>query len=337
MRSALTCAASKIAPSRLAKVALIRQPPNVGVNDLFKDSASIELSIILVSYKMNRELPRTLFTLLPPYQKIPTGLEYEIIVVDNGSPEQSVDISRYSSSQVPVHHIRYEEPSQSPVKALNHGISFAKGRYVCACIDAARMFSPGLISNALMATKLSSRAVVGTMSLHLGHEAQNISVRKGYNQTREDMLLQTVNWEFDGYQLFRIASFDPSSRFGQFRSPAETNALTMHRSMWELCQGFDERFISAGGGLANLDIWKRLSDDQTSDVIMLLGEATFHQFHGGTATNALVDPWNEMHHEYIDIRQAPYEVPKKIPFVFGRLGLLAAEFLEASLSKQRQS
>ena len=44
-----------------------------------------KLSVVVVSYNMDRELSRTIRTLLPPYQKNISKGDIEIIIVDNGS------------------------------------------------------------------------------------------------------------------------------------------------------------------------------------------------------------------------------------------------------------
>ena len=46
-----------------------------------------KLSIVVATYRMQREAPRTTASLLPPLQRGVNDLDYEIIVVDNGSPE----------------------------------------------------------------------------------------------------------------------------------------------------------------------------------------------------------------------------------------------------------
>src|SRR3954452_7065803 len=48
---------------------------------------SPDLSIIVVSYNMRREIPRTLESLSVPYQKNIEPSEYEIVLVDNGSKQ----------------------------------------------------------------------------------------------------------------------------------------------------------------------------------------------------------------------------------------------------------
>ena len=48
---------------------------------------ALRLSIIVIGFDMKRELPRTVVSLLPPYQQGVHHDEVEIIVVDNGSAE----------------------------------------------------------------------------------------------------------------------------------------------------------------------------------------------------------------------------------------------------------
>ena len=50
------------------------------------------LSIVVVGYRMQRELPRTLETLSASYQRDVSGAVYEVIVADNGS-EPAMDSS----------------------------------------------------------------------------------------------------------------------------------------------------------------------------------------------------------------------------------------------------
>ena len=54
--------------------------------------AGPKLSVVVVAYDMARELPRTLTSLSPQYQQLIAADEYEVIVVDNGSPE-AVDLA----------------------------------------------------------------------------------------------------------------------------------------------------------------------------------------------------------------------------------------------------
>ena len=191
---------------------------------MFEYEADLPLSIVLVCFDMARELPRTVRTLAPPRQ---IGIEpaaYEIVVVDNGS-RQIIDADALRRIDPRLRFLTYPNPTHSPVAALNYGIAQARGHVVCACIDAARMATPGLLSRGLAAARLHPRAVVGALAWHLGLEEQNISVTKGYDQEGEDALLATVDWEDDAYALFQIASLDPSSRYGMFAAPSESSTI----------------------------------------------------------------------------------------------------------------
>jgi hypothetical protein len=56
--------------------------------------------------------------------------------------------------------------------------------------------------------------------------------------------------------------------------------------LWDLPGGMDEGFDVAGGGLVNLDTYRRALQLEGAQSIVLLGEASFHQLHGGVSTNA---------------------------------------------------
>lgn len=276
------------------------------------------LSVIVIAYNMAREIPRTLLSLSPAMQ---TGIaedDYEVILIDNGStrPFDEAQV-RQILPGVRLHHMK--APGPSPVKAINTGLSMAQGDVVGVFIDGARMASPGLLSQTLKASRLHENPVIGTLAFHLGPEVQMSSIHKGYNQAVEDSLLQQVDWEKDGYRLFDISVFAGSSAKGWFTIPAETNALFMRRQHWQDLGGYDEQFITPGGGLANLDVWKRACEAPNGEVIMLLGEATFHQVHGGIATNAPSSPFAIFDTEYREIRGKAYVPPVVKAQYFGRI------------------
>jgi glycosyltransferase involved in cell wall biosynthesis len=275
------------------------------------------VSIVVVSYDMARELPRTLHTLSPTYQRDIEPDEYDVVVVDNGSPDDTyLDALEGAFPQLTIH--RMPDPTPSPVAAVNRGLELATGDLIGVCIDGARMASPRLVAGAREAAALHPRPVVGTLAFHLGPDVQSTSVHAGYDQRAEDALLETVDWRHDGYQLFDVSVFAASSATGWFRVPQETNALFLTREHWQEVGGLDPAFRAPGGGLANLDIWERLCADDEAEVILLLGEGTFHQFHGGVATNALVHPWQAFHDEYVAIRGHDFRRPTRRPLLVGR-------------------
>lgn len=286
---------------------------------------------------MARELPRTLRSLSPACQRGIAAEDYEVIVVDNGSRRPfDRDLCRASCPNASFHAI--PDAGVSPVAAINHGIEQARGDLVGVMIDGARMASPGLVATALQASRVHPRAVVGTLAFHLGPDVQMRSVAQGYDQSVEDALLETVDWEGNGYGLFSISVPAGSSARGWFTLPSESNALFLAREQWRQLGGYDPAFACAGGGLANLDAWARACAMPDWQVVMLFGEATFHQVHGGIATNAPPrSRWEEFHDEYVRIRGKPYEPPRGRPLLFGRMPPEAWPSLRATLARDQQA
>lgn len=274
------------------------------------------LSVIVIGYNMARELPRTIRSLSPAMQRGIAPDEYEVILIDNGStqPFDEAKLRRLLPGLI-IH--RFPDPKPSPVPAINFGLKLARGNLVGVWIDGARMASPGLLAHALSASAIHERPVIGTLAFHLGSVVQMQSIKHGYDQSVEDALLASSGWEQDSYRLFDISCLSGSSSRGWFELPSECNALFLRAAHWRALGGFDERFTSPGGGLANHDIWLRACNDPTAEVIQLLGEATFHQIHGGIATNNPRPPLNEFHAEYERIRRRPYERPIRRPTLFG--------------------
>jgi hypothetical protein len=276
------------------------------------------LSVVVIAYDMARELPRTLQTLAPPYQRGIDADAVEILVVDNGSrrPFDRDDCARRCPN-AQFHYL--SDAGASPVAAINHGLALARGDLIGVMIDGARMASPGLLAAACQAARLHPRPVIGTLAFHLGPDVQMRSVAAGYDQATEDRLLASIDWEADGYRLFEIAVPGASSSRGWFVLPPETNALFMKRAQWQALGGYDPAFVTPGGGLANLDTWARACADPEAEVVLLLGEATFHQVHGGVATNAVASPYADFLAEFHRIRGHAFRMPVRAPLFVGRV------------------
>lgn len=291
-----------------------------------------KLSVVLIGFNMARELPRTIRSLSPQMQKGIDPGDYEVILVDNGSTTPfDESVLRQWIPDLVVH--RVEHATVSPVPAINQGIAMTRADLVGVCIDGARMASPGMLAAALAASRLHARPAVGTISFHLGPDLQVRSVQNGYDQAAEDALLVRAGWEEDGYRLFEVSALAGSSEGGWFELPAESNAIFLKAEHWRALGGYDAGFLAPGGGLANLDLWARACSDESVEVVMLLGEATFHQVHGGVSTNSPVSNWSLFEEEYVRLRGHRYQRPRRQPVFFGRLPKSAAASLRQSAQK----
>jgi hypothetical protein len=286
------------------------------------------LSVVLVAYDMARELPRTLRTLTPDYQQGMDADDYEIVLVDNGSP-RPLDEAMLASYPNPLRATRIDAAPASPARAANLGLDMAEGDFVGLVVDGARMASPGLLGNALLATRLAERPIVTAPGYHLGSARHMHARDTGYDQRTEDRMLRDIEWEHDGYRLFEISTLAGSSGRGWFGPMGESSALFMLREMWRELQGLDEQFELPGGGLVNHDVYRRACALAGARLIVLLGEGTFHQFHGGAATSRRLG-WDEMHAEYVATRGEPYRPPSNPPLYLGTIPPPALPHLEQS-------
>ncbi len=240
------------------------------------------ISLVVVSHRMERELPRTLRSLAPPYQ---TGIgadEVEIVVVDNGSPVPP-DPAIAAGLDAEIRVLAQEAPTVSPVPAVNTGLAAARGELIGVWIDGARLASPGLLAACLAASRLHPRPVIATLNHQLGPSLQYDAVRHGYDGEAEDRLLEAIGWPADGYRLFEVATSE--LRGGPAGPMLETNALFLPRALWDELGGYDAAFVEPGGGVANPDAYSRACALPGVQQIRILGEGTFHQIHGGLSTS----------------------------------------------------
>jgi glycosyltransferase involved in cell wall biosynthesis len=283
-------------------------------------------SIIVIAYDMAREIPRTVASILPPYQRDISNADVEVIVLDNGS-SRPVPESVVSSWPENVRYEYISDAKPSPASALNHGVRLARGEWVGLVIDGARMMSPGVVSQSLQISKLYPRPVVATLGYHLGPKPQQISTKEGYNQDVEDKLLDSIDWYNNGYKLFGCSSLGQSARAGWFGQIVESNAIFLSKRMYWECGGYNENFEIPGGGIVNLDFFKKLIENMNNEYVLLYGEGTFHQHHGGVTTSSSVlekekdnsglNKWEKYTLEYKSIHGVEYDFPRRDPVLYG--------------------
>lgn len=288
------------------------------------------LTIVVIFHNMQREAERTLYSLSTSYQDDVPDSDYQVIAIDNGSK------SKLNEDRVcafgPNFKYRYlETDSVSPVGAVNKGARSAEGEFIAVIVDGARMATPCLVSATLKCLQLDRQPFVCALGWHLGPDVQRIAMEKGYNQSEEDKLLESIDWQKNGYRLFEIATIAPSSKNGFLGGmPAECSWFAMRRATFLDMNGFDELFQSPGGGYVNHDFLDRVLQRPQFDLYVLLGEGTFHQIHGGVATNSQPGehPASAFMEEYRRIRNKTFKLRSgDNPIYFGKIPREAARFV----------
>jgi cephalosporin hydroxylase len=284
----------------------------------------IDLSVVVVLYNMRREARRTLHSLSRSYQRDIEDVDYEVIVVENGSDEdEKLGEAFVQGFGAEFHYLDLgEEATASPAHALNRGIARARGRALALMIDGAHVITPGVIHNAMLGMRTYAPALVTTHQWYLGPGQQGEAMDAGYDTEYENRLFEQIQWPADGYRLFEIGNFIGDRDW--FDGLWESNCLFAPRALLEQVGALDETFSMPGGGYANLDLFERLAASPEITVVGMLGEASFHQLHGGTTTNqpdvaerhARLMSYRE---HYEQLRGRPFRGPGKPRHFVGKL------------------
>lgn len=274
------------------------------------------VSVVVVSHDMARELSRTLRSLAPPYQTGPGRGALEILVVDNGSRIAPV-AADFKDIDADIRIMIQPQATSSPVAAVNAGIAAARAPLIGTWIDGARLASPGLLKACLAASGLHPRPVVATVNYQLGPALQYLSVDRGYDRETEDALLASIGWPADGYKLFEVSTCE--MRGGATGAMLESNALFLRREMWRELGGYDPAFVEPGGGVVNPDTFIRACGLPGAQLIRVLGEGTFHQFHGGLSTSTVasaVRTLQEGSRAYLRRRGIPLKPVREVGWLY---------------------
>lgn len=280
----------------------------------------MKLSVVVIVYNMRRAAPRTLLSLSPRYQRGISPDDYEVIVVENGSPKP-LDREAVLALGPNFKYDFVENAAKSPANAVNRGLRAARGELIGVLIDGARIVTANLLQLALRAAETHARAVIVTPGWTLGREGQNSSTAKGFSEQDEDALLAEIGWPAEPSRLFEVSTLDGSSAI--FGPLAESNTLFMRRALWDELGGMDEQFDQPGGGLVNLDTLERALSLPSAEMVFLLGEASFHQMHGGISTNSLpyqlASDLGQWHTHYRNLRLREWRLPKPRTLYYGTM------------------
>lgn len=278
------------------------------------------LSVIVIVYDMPHQAVNTVATLSPTYQGLHQD-DYEVIVVENSSRRNAQE-SALRKAAPNVRYLRRDERGVSPAAAINVGLAMARGELLCLMVDGARMVSPGVLRNACDAYAMDPHAVVAVPGYHLGAHDHADERAEAHDEDRGREILESVPWRKDGYRLFDIAIPSGANPYGYLHPLMESNCIVASRDAFAQIGGADERFDLPGGGALNLDIYRRLVTRPSASLVVLPGEGSFHQFHGGVTTKfdpGRADLMARFNEQYQRIRGEAFMAPAVEPILLGRI------------------
>ena len=299
------------------------------------------VSFVMVVYDMPDQAQNTVKSLLTHYQVGVSDQDYEVIIVEN---ESKNPMNKAFIEALPNNFYYYlrQEARPTPIYAIEFGVSKTSGENICIMIDGARLLSPGVIRNIVLGHRICDNAVVTVPGYHLGKELQQKAVENGYSIETEREMMCSIGWPADGYRLFDIACFSGSCARGIFLPVSESNCISIPREIWSKIGGYDSKFDMRGGGMVNLDLYKRVCEAPGVTHIVLHGEGTFHQYHGGVTTGGEAGDVRDQYiqgikDQYRQIRGEDYASPQTNPIYLGTLSPQVQRFIRISSEKISQA
>lgn len=291
-----------------------------------------QLSIVVIFHRMSRQAENTLYSLSAAHQQNVAEDDYEIIAVENDSAdllgeERAVGLGKN------IRYFHRTETGVSPVPAMNFGFERCGSDYVGFIIDGARMTTPRLIEHALLARRVADHPLVIVPGYHLGEQEHHLNQSAGYDERAEQALLEKSRWKDDGYALFGISCFSGANPRGFFSQFLESNCFFCMRESFERVGRADPRFDLPGGGSVNIFLYHQLARLPESRVIVLVGEGSFHQYHGGVTTAEVRDreAMLQTHRDNLkEIFGGPFKGMHREPTILGVFPGAALNFVRAS-------
>jgi glycosyltransferase involved in cell wall biosynthesis len=293
------------------------------------------LSVIVIGFRMAAQLANTLFTLGPRYQRNVAAPDYEVVVVENES-DDCLSADAISALPANFRYFRRTETARSPVAAINFGFSQAAGEYIGLVIDGARLVSPRVIEYAALAWRMDPDSITTVPGYHVGSQQHHEIVDEAQAYAAEAALLDSIDWRGNGYLLFTIATLGGGNDAGVFQPFMESNCVFAARRHFARIGDADPRFALDGGGSINLHIFRALGMHPGTRLVLLPGEGSFHQYHGGVTTRLRRDRAEELaaHKRQLHgLWRNSFHSLRREPFLLGAVTPWAMPVLEFSAQR----
>ena len=145
-----------------------------------------DLSVVVVFYNMRREAARTLHSLSRAYQEGIEDLDYEVIVVENGSAsDQNLgDVLRPLASARSSGTSTWAPKPPPPPSARSTSVStWHEASSIAVMIDGAHVLTPGVLRFGMVGLRTYAPALVATQQWYVGPGQQPQTMLAGYDQS----------------------------------------------------------------------------------------------------------------------------------------------------------
>ncbi len=285
---------------------------------------------------MPMQLEQTLYTLSAQYQRGVSVDDYEVVVVENDSTNMTSEGYVHQLGKN-IHYYSRKERSHSPVPAINFAFEQCRGKLIGLMIDGAHMVTPRVVQYALTANRAFEKPIVVVPGYHVGGRRQ--STDPSYNETVEQEVLAGLQWRENGYELFDVAEFSPGNEHSYLHPIMECNCLFAPYKLFKEIGFCDTRFMLKGGGSVNLHLYRQLATKSGTTIVVLPGEGSFHQFHGGVSTSSYEQKQQELseHRKQLhEIWGGSFHSVSREPVLLGAVTHWAQRFLELSSHKAQK-
>ncbi len=168
-------------------------------------AANPRLSVVVPAFNEQDRLPASLEAALPYLESL--GCEYELIVVDDGSTDDTLQVMRRAESERPPVRVVALKPNRGKGRALAEGVAASRGDLVLVSdadfstpIDELPTLQAAIDAGADVA--IGSRALRGSR-VEVSQPIYRVLMGKGFNLIVQAVLLPGL-WDTQcGFKLFR--------------------------------------------------------------------------------------------------------------------------------------
>jgi GT2 family glycosyltransferase len=274
----------------------------------------LKFSFIIPAYNNKKLLANTLIAL--NMQKGYGIDDYEVIVVDDGSPERLIDFVKHIPRNYRLNYIYLDRTvSSCRAEARNKGIAMAKGK-IAIFIDSDMIVDENYLSEVERCFDLEENICLISTRLYANREIEDSEIlsKTVFNTFRFKNC--NINYLENRHVVFSNSSYNANALKTPWLFVYSCNMAVLRKNIVKI-GGFDESY--KGWGYEDIDLGYRLYKNGVKIVINHKLEA-IHQYHGETALffSWSIDKSKQLKSNRGDFFERFKEIEEFAPFLYIR-------------------